>query len=840
MIKLLYAHSLTERARFQPESQPLTLNQRQSTTRIVVGPAAPEIAVGDWMQDMDEPGAGIVWRVKSIDNQLETETRTIVLEHLINSLRDKIMFGEVKPQHMGGTASGCTALQAVTYILNQQSDWVLGTFEYGSVSNPYAFNGDDLFSGLETVSASLEGCWWSYDFTTYPFTINMTYRASVVSTELRQMRNIQTAKYTIDKSRMYTRMYPIGKNNLHIDGNYVSMNEDIYGIIEKTETDQSKATKAELQRWAEERIANHCEPSVTWTVQALDFSRETGESLDHIVLGAMCRMPLPGYDTVIEEIITQLNYPDKIRDREMCTVTLANIQEDVASIINNLIKSGGGGGRAAAKNAEEDHAWFEDTTDHVAMIAEGIAGEGASQDWSRVAELLVDGDGIHQRVQQAQADIVDAYSLIEQTTTAIRLEIGNVSSQVRSFIEQTPEMIHAEVGSAVSGFAQSVIEQTATYIRTEVQNAASAITETVVEQTVEYVRTEVASVASGVAWSVIEQTMTNIEQQIARKSKVYIQWEDPNNGTNVLYEGDVWIRRNNNKTWNEANAAGEKWNQSGVAWRRKYGDIQYVWKSGAWVLVKDFAVDVENEVRLEQTADGLALIGRAVDTEGNKYNSMLEVTAREIRSEVNTANSQVYSVIQQTATNIRAEVGNAVNGLYSVIEQTSTYIYTTVENTKSDLRSLIQQEANRISLVVEGTGANAHIKPAEIMASINNGASVIKLSADHIDIDGLISKLESKTIRVGSLHVEGRSEFLQSASFEAGLSTDDNANVNCGGVVNADYGFKTGSYTATWQSATYWTYVLSATHDFKYGTAGSVTGQIITGSNRHTIYYLGR
>ena len=35
MIRLLEGHSLTERARFQPESQPLTLNQRQSTTRIV-------------------------------------------------------------------------------------------------------------------------------------------------------------------------------------------------------------------------------------------------------------------------------------------------------------------------------------------------------------------------------------------------------------------------------------------------------------------------------------------------------------------------------------------------------------------------------------------------------------------------------------------------------------------------------------------------------------------------------------------------------------------------------------------------------------------------------------
>ena len=856
MIALLNGHSLTKKERFIPESMSLNLAERASTATLTVGPGAPEIAVGDWLQDETEPGAGIVWRVKSVDTQQETKTRTIQLEHLINSLRDQLMFGEVKPQDMGGTAAGCTARQAVEYILARQSDWQLGSFDY-SVSNPYNFNGDDLFNALETVSSSLDGCWWSYDFSSYPFTINITHRASTVSTELRMSRNIQTARISIDRSRMYTRIYPIGKNNLHIDGNYISRNEEIYGIISKTETDQSKATKAELYRWAEERLANHCEPTVTVTVSALDLSDATGESLDHIVLGALCRLPLPGYEVIIEEIVSKISYPDKLAEPDRATVTMANIPEDVASIINNLIKSGGGGGRAAAKNAEEDHAWFVDTTDHVAMIAEGIAGEGAAEDWSRVAELLVDGDGIHQRVQQAQADIVDAYSLIDQTTTAIRIEIGTVASEVRSFIETTPDMIHMEVGYAVSGFAQSVIEQTATYIRMEVSNAASAITETVVEQTTEYVRTEVASVASGVAWSVIEQTMTNIEQQIARKSKVYIQWEDPNNGTNVLYEGDVWIRRNNNKTWNEANAAGEKWNQSGVAWRRKYGDIQYVWKNGAWVLVKDFAADVENEVRLEQTANGLALLGRAVDTENNRFNSSLEVTARQIRSEVNTANSKVYSVIQQTATNIRAQVANEVAGLqssieqtassittsvsaaksalYSVIQQTATQIRSEVVNTTSSIYSRISQEANRISLVVEGTGNNAHIKPAAIVASINqSGDSTIKLSADHIDIDGLITKLESQELGVGKLHVEGTSEFYKFATFEAGLETLDNEPINCGGVVTAK-GFKVGNNTATWQSKS----VVTAVGV----TSKSVSGQIVVTaveSVKNTIYYLGR
>ena len=109
MMTLLQAHSLTGVTQFQPESQPLNLAERASTTTIVVGPAAPEIAVGDWIRDDTEPGKGIVWREKTIDTQYEKKTRTLTLEHIINTLADVIMFGEVKPSDMGG-GTNCTAI----------------------------------------------------------------------------------------------------------------------------------------------------------------------------------------------------------------------------------------------------------------------------------------------------------------------------------------------------------------------------------------------------------------------------------------------------------------------------------------------------------------------------------------------------------------------------------------------------------------------------------------------------------------------------------------------------------------------------------------------------------
>lgn len=74
-----------------------------------------------------------------------------------------------------------------------------------------------------------------------------------------------------------------------------------------------------------------------------------------------------------------------------------------------------------------------------------------------------------------------------------------------------------------------------------------------------------------------------------------------------------------------------------------------------------------------------------------------------------------------------------------------------------NIESHIQTQADRISLVVEGTGDNAHIKPAAIVASINqsSGQSSIKLSASTIDIDGIVKALSAFDISTLSLTVTG-------------------------------------------------------------------------------------
>ena len=152
-----------------------------------------------------------------------------------------------------------------------------------------------------------------------------------------------------------------------------------------------------------------------------------------------------------------------------------------------------------------------------------------------------------------------------------------------------------------------------------------------------------------------------------------------------------------------------------------------------------------------------------------------------------------------------------------------------------------------IGMVVGIKDGTNYIKGGEITLAINeqDASTRILLQADVIDIDGLITALEAKTLGVGGLTVEGRSTFKQAADFEAGLATDANAPINCGGVVNADSGFTVGGMSgdvATWQTETVPTLTFSNRYNFVYRSNGvdyTALGYIVGSHGSKTIHYLG-
>ena len=448
---LLTGQSLTPERRVPLESMSLQLNERESTA-VMVPADADGISVGAWLKDDTEPGKGIVWRVKSISNSLGARTVKISLEHAVSLLKDRILFGEITPATITGNknAQTCTALQAVNYILGQQSDWVLGTFGFGNVTNAYKFDGDNLFDALEQVSDTLEDCVWEYDMGAYPFTISLKKKSSAVGTVMRAGRNITAITKSIDRGGMITRFYPIGKDDLELPEKFIEKNTALYGVSAKVETDESIDTAEGLRKWAQEKLRKHAEPQVVIDVDGLELAEATGQALDKMRLGMKCLIPVSGFGAEIMETITQISYQDKIRQPKSVKITLANQRKDITKILADAMKKGGKGGRGAAKKQKEDNAWFEDTNEHVAMCAKGIVGVDAKGEpnWVRLTQLTVNGDGLDSSVQSVQNGLVIAESRITQNEKEIKLEVSTrtkENKEMSSRIRQTESEISLTV-----------------------------------------------------------------------------------------------------------------------------------------------------------------------------------------------------------------------------------------------------------------------------------------------------------------------------------------------------------------------------------------------------------
>lgn len=158
--------------------------------------------------------------------------------------------------------------------------------------------------------------------------------------------------------------------------------------------------------------------------------------------------------------------------------------------------------------------------------------------------------------------------------------------------------------------------------------------------------------------------------------------------------------------------------------------------------------------------------------------------------------------------------------------------------------------------VVSKIGKDGTITAASIVLAINNDeGATIKLSADTIDIDGIVTSLKSKNIECGKFHAEGEITTLKSIYAEDFIHTDES--------LSCAKGIKVGTVktNATWQSKkvvtgvsiTFPSYTRSNDRYFVTATNGDTTklatyyGSIITGKSdgsktisTDTIYYLGR
>ena len=103
-----------------------------------------------------------------------------------------------------------------------------------------------------------------------------------------------------------------------------------WGIICKTAGVRA-ADVPDRAAWARRYFARYGRPDVQITVDGEELNRLTGERMDEMHLGRLCRVALAESGAVYNERIVSIRYPDLLRQPERVTVCLAGKEPDAAS-----------------------------------------------------------------------------------------------------------------------------------------------------------------------------------------------------------------------------------------------------------------------------------------------------------------------------------------------------------------------------------------------------------------------------------------------------------------------------------------------------------------------------
>ena len=747
-------------------------------------------------------GSAGIFRVRSPQDAYGSNVTTAELEHAVVEVGDYLVLNEYSEM-----MAASTAMQTV-FTHYKGSKWQLGSVTaLGSGQIALEANHNRVLEAMLAILDQKPDCMMAFDFSTSPWTINIVARGTTVTAEGRLARNLNYARVTYDDTELCTRAWyeyqTVDDEGeaisvwAHVDADTMSS----FGMIEREVQTGSNYTQSEALRIANAYIARHKVPRITVETSLDELSSVTGEEYDAFEIGKLCRLALDDYGVSIEQHITGLSFPDVYGDPRNITARLAEEEDTAITFLHDLDTygssgGGGGGGKKIDDAWKEFRTRFYQTDHNIGLTAERV----------NHANDILEAAGIDVSVETGvliyDYDVENGIgAMLNVTKEEIRSEVYASNSQIYSSISQTASQIRLEVTDELSGMYSS-ITQTAGEIRSEVRSSMSAFYTAIIQS------------ISGVAIRTGESTRTFHQPDAPTGTE-----EDP------LVDGDLWFDAAGQFRWEDAE--GKTWlEDTDFDWGSLVSADMYRYNGSTedWVKIIDERA-VMQDSRFEVTKAGISNVAARVDRvegETRTYRSEFNATADGIKANMESYHNQLSSNIQATAESLKSDYVDRINGTESHITQTASQIRAEVASTKSELQSSITVEANRISLVVEGTGANAKIKPAQIVAAINNGASSILISANHVNLDG----------------------YVTASSLVAAFQDINTASINHLAVPGGNGSMTLLGYTTTWQSYNARRVTVSDSHSFRYETSGgasygTVSGRIVTGYSDTTLYYLG-
>ena len=354
--------------------------------------------------------------------------------------------------------------------------------------------------------------YFTYDFTSTPWTLNFLRMPTSDGVEFRLSRNIEGCQIAYNDEQMCNRLYmtwslneETGAKTIRTYNNLADQAARGY-VIEKT-IDVREADVTDPDEWAANFLAERSAPSARISVDGVVLYDLTGIEWDETRRGKMARVALPDYHVTISERLLSVKYADAINLPRKITAELSNNLETLSSALAQI-----------QKTAESGVSGASDASDAAAV--ESHRARASESGLNGGINSLVEKTGVNSLGQQETL-----YTRISQNETAITLEAGRateaegVLTTSVAAVKVTADSVSAEVATARNG--QTTLSArfsiTDNRISTEVTNLESA---------------------DAALSTRISQTESSIYAEVANKvdkSSVTITAESITIGTNTLY-----------------------------------------------------------------------------------------------------------------------------------------------------------------------------------------------------------------------------------------------------------------------------------------------------------------
>lgn len=233
-------------------------------------------------------------------------------DHVLSTLLDDVLFDYHQNTNLTTRAN-------IEYILSQQStqNWRLGTCEF---MRYFSYKWEDengllgpLFSIAEPFDVQYE---WTFDTTSYPWTLNLVAPSTQVTCEIRYGKNLAEIERHVDPANIVNRIYPKGYgegvNQLSIakvnsNKPYLENADSIakYGRKAYVWVDRRFEDADSLKASAQALLNEWSTPKVTYRVKAVDLSSITGVDADRLRVGRVVRVVDPDFGTFEARIVSE-------------------------------------------------------------------------------------------------------------------------------------------------------------------------------------------------------------------------------------------------------------------------------------------------------------------------------------------------------------------------------------------------------------------------------------------------------------------------------------------------------------------------------------------------------